>query len=445
VTTPFFDDSLPRLAETIVETLGANALDNGVVLRDAAGRLAFVHDGDSSSVTNPQAIESAVREGLGAYARFGRALLFRDDPGADILLDEESHLRVLVGETYCNLVDRRIVGSGWLESPPKIEPAIPRIVFASLKGGVGRSTAVAVAAADLAQRNKNVLVVDLDLEAPGIGPLLLDEERMPKYGAIDFLIENGIRNIETDVLADFIGTSSLTTGAGGRVDVVPALGSVSLGAPQNILPKLARAMIEDVSDEGISTSVGNKIEKMISALSAQNSYDVVFIDSRAGLAELTAPAVLGLGATVLLFGTAQRQTIEGYQALFAGLNLLAQRDRDEGDLAEWRLMFKAVYAKASLENEVASDFRDELFDLFAGTIYDVESEETEQPITFDIDDSDAPHWPLVIPFSQGFVDFDPVATPNQLTRAFYEQTYRSFIDGLDLIIAQWGKVTEDDQ
>jgi hypothetical protein len=267
---------------------------------------------------------------------------------------------------------------------------------------------------------------------------------MPKYGAIDFLLENGIRNIEAENLADFIGTSSLTTGAGGRVDVVPALGSASLDAPQNILPKLARAMIEDISDEGTSTSVGSKIEKMISALSSQNAYDVVFIDSRAGLAELTAPAVLGLGATVLLFGTAQRQTIEGYQALFAGLRLLAQRDRDDGDPAEWRLMFKAVYAKASLNDGVANRHRDDLFDLFAETIYDLENEETEQPITFDIDDKDAPHSPLVIPFSAGFVDFDPVSTPSQLTRVFYEQIFRSFIDGLDAMIAQRDDAIEEE-
>jgi hypothetical protein len=40
----------------------------------------------------------------------------------------------------------------------------------------------------------------------------------------------------------------------------------------------------------------------------------------------------------------------------------------------------------------------------------------------------------VVPFSQSFVDFDPARDPSQLTRPFYEQTFRPFLDGLDLII-----------
>jgi hypothetical protein len=40
----------------------------------------------------------------------------------------------------------------------------------------------------------------------------------------------------------------------------------------------------------------------------------------------------------------------------------------------------------------------------------------------------------VIPFSQSFVDFDPVRNPGQLTQAFYEQTFRPFLNDIDTII-----------
>jgi hypothetical protein len=143
---PFFDQSLPRLVQTIIATLGAEALDDGVVLRDASGRLAFIHDADASTIVDFDAVEHTIREALGAYARRAPVLLCRDDPGAEFLLEDETPLRMQVEGRDCNLIDRRIVGSGWLDSPPKISPAIPRIVFASLKGGVGRSTALAVAA-----------------------------------------------------------------------------------------------------------------------------------------------------------------------------------------------------------------------------------------------------------------------------------------------------------
>jgi MinD-like ATPase involved in chromosome partitioning or flagellar assembly len=111
-------------------------------------------------------------------------------------------------------------------------------------------------------------------------------------------------------------------------------------------------MIEDIIEDR-TVPVAEKISSMISRITEREQYDAVFIDSRAGLSELAAPAVLGLGATVLLFGTAQKQTIEGYRALFAALRLLAQRDKEQQRDAEWRTMLRPVYAKASLDPRVS--------------------------------------------------------------------------------------------
>jgi hypothetical protein len=217
---------------------------------------------------------------------------------------------------------------------------------------------------------------------------------------------------------------------------VPALGLQANKNPENVLPKLARAMIEDVTKKGEAISVSTQIETMIARLAARAEYDAILIDSRAGLAELAAPAILGLGATALLFGTAQQQTITGYRSLFAALKLLAQRDRVAGGKAEWRLMLKPVYAKASLDEAVAARHQDELYELFADNLYDaeVEGRPIDDDISFSVNDPNAPHWPLVIPFNQNFVDFDSIRNPSQLTMAFYEQTFRPFLNGLDAIM-----------
>lgn len=115
----------------------------------------------------------------------------------------------------------------------------------------------------MARRNKNILVVDLDLEAPGVGDMLLDGERMPHFGTVDYLVENGLGGITDRYLSDFIGTSPLTTPGGGRVDVLPALGKDAIENPSNTLPKLSRAMIEDIDSEGISVPVAAQIADMI--------------------------------------------------------------------------------------------------------------------------------------------------------------------------------------
>lgn len=76
-------------------------------------------------------------------------------------------------------------------------PACPLITFYSYKGGVGRSQTLANVAVALANRGKNVIMVDFDLESPGLhwyfSPLhaperrLGDDELNEKGGLLDWL------------------------------------------------------------------------------------------------------------------------------------------------------------------------------------------------------------------------------------------------------------------
>ncbi len=457
-----FDDALPNLVDLLKKERGNEFVEQGTFLRDADGRLTFfsrhtanqdperTHIAGQGDKAQYNAefhgiasipLAQKIIDALGSYARADRPIVYSDENGLSPLLDSPDCLPLLVNDVFCQLIDRRIVGAGWLTAPKEALLSTPRIVFASLKGGVGRSTALTITAADLARRNLNVLVIDLDLEAPGLGHLLLEGDRAPDYGVIDFLVENGMGGVAYDQLNSFVGTSQLTAGGGGRVDVVPAIGRRSAQYPENILPKLSRAMLEDVGDDG-SISVGQQISGMIDQLTSHGTYDVVLIDSRAGLAELTAPAITGLGATVLLFGTAQTQTIEGYRALFAALRLLAQRDRARGGSANWRLSLRPVYAKASLNNNKAQQFRYDFFDLYSEYLYDAEQpeiiERTNAPasgLRFSREDTVAPHWPLMIPFNPAFVDFDPTREADQLTTQFYQQSFGPFLNAIDSILA----------
>jgi cellulose biosynthesis protein BcsQ len=81
------------------------------------------------------------------------------------------------------------------------------VVFASHKGGVGRSTALAVTAAALSREGYNLIVIDLDLEAPGLGEMLLKE--LPSYGTLDFFVEAGVQDIDDDFLDNLVVPSPL--------------------------------------------------------------------------------------------------------------------------------------------------------------------------------------------------------------------------------------------
>jgi hypothetical protein len=440
-----FDAALPAFVKEIAAQLGVDSLQKGLVVRDTSGRLRFLSSENSLSDERRLEVEQKLSDALGAYVRQGRAVSFGDEPGILAILNDPSAFPLQHDLFTFRLLDRRIVGSAWVDQPHQESDKPPRIVFASHKGGVGRSTALAVTAADLARRNRNILVIDLDLEAPGIGTMLLEDDRTPRLGTIDYLVENSLYRVPDSYLSDFIGTSSLTTAGGGRVDVLPALGTQAASNPANTLAKLSRAMIEAIDFNGDVVPVTSQITDMITRLTHHNPYDVVLIDSRAGLSELAAPAILGLGATVLFFGTAQRQTIQGYAALFAALKLLAQRDRAAGRIAEWRLLFKAVYAKAGLNEQTSARYRDDLYELFANNLYDADDAENpnSDTISFDIDDEDAPHWPLVIPYTHNFTDFDPIQAPTHISTAFYEQAYRPFLDGIDSLIGNKVSGPED--
>ena len=240
MTKTLFDTSLPSLVKTLTQhqQAGTAFVEEGTVLRDASGRLTFFSARPAASEEERHALGKALNDALGPYARAERPIVFADESGARSILESEQRVPIEVDGVFCSLLDRRIVGVGWLDSPRSMLAHPPRIVFATLKGGVGRSTALVVAAADLARRNRNVLVVDLDLEAPGLGNMLLSGDRVPELGAIDFLVEDGLGGVAPELLPSFVGTSDLTKPGGGRVDVVPALGSRSSEYPENVLAKL---------------------------------------------------------------------------------------------------------------------------------------------------------------------------------------------------------------
>ena len=140
------------------------------------------------------------------------------------------------------VVDRRIVGQDWAVGWQAPLPGVPPVLaFHSIKGGVGRSSAVAVLAAHQAERGRNVLVVDLDLEAPGIGALLLAQEDLPQLGVLDWLVETSLRpDAEGELIQQCVGQSQLTQGRG-AVDVLPALGRCAGEAPWDGRPEASAA------------------------------------------------------------------------------------------------------------------------------------------------------------------------------------------------------------
>lgn len=435
-----FDDSLHILLLVIADLLGPDALQRGAVLRDATGRLAFF----SADPLDPAMVERAsqrLRDQLGPYARTDRVVASSDDFGASRVLNDPSAFAVPIDGLRIWLVDRRLVGADWLRAPSPASPPPPRLVFASLKGGVGRSTALAVAAADLASRGLRVLAMDLDMEAPGLGPMLLDAGTLPEYGVLDALVENGLSGLDDAFLADLIGPSALAGGRG-RIDVIPALGRRSLDNPADVLAKIARAYTEDVgAGTGVAT-FRDQISTLLQRFSDPSRYDAILVDARSGLHETTASALLGLGAEVLLFGLDEPQTFQGFRVLFAHL---ARFMGPAGPACEWLSRINLVQGKAPADADQRQAFADRCWDI-ASQVGLGPRQAPAPPVAMPAEpfsdvpwDDEAPDesvlpeedWglrdPVAVVDDPRFRGFDPLARRDLLAEQVYESSFGTLL------------------
>lgn len=95
------------------------------------------------------------------------------------------------------------------------------ITFYSFKGGVGRTMALVNTAVELARRGRKVLLVDFDLEAPGLNTYELLRSEKPRSGIVEYVTE--FRNTHrSPLVTDFIYEARPVGKKGGRLWVMPA-------------------------------------------------------------------------------------------------------------------------------------------------------------------------------------------------------------------------------
>jgi Mrp family chromosome partitioning ATPase len=432
-----FDASLPTLVKILIECFGIGALSRAAVIRDASGRLAAVLS-DPADSGKVELASAEARRKLGAYARSDAVIRDADAPGAQRLLEEAAQVAPIVVEGIAiQLLDRRFVGPDWLKPPAPTATGIPRIVFASLKGGVGRSTALCVVAAHLSRLGRRVLAVDFDLEAPGLGSMLLNQNELPPYGTLDYLVENGLSGIDDKFMADVAGDSFLGS-EGARVTIVPAIGKATFDNPGGALSKIARAYLEQPTADGPAATLSDQLRAMIERFEATGAYDVVLIDARAGLHETTPAAILGLGAEVLLFGIDQPQTFLGYRLLMAHFARFPVDPEDD-----WRERLNFVHARASDNKGACSAARERFHGLYDLVAFQpaTQDEDESEPLTaqdFDMEwddsgdegmDEDLFTLPPVMHIldDRRYADFDPISDRTLLASRTCAITFESLI------------------
>lgn len=401
-----FDEVLPALAEIFQDRwTELQPFLPLLINRDLNGRIRLILD--ASHQPNPEAASHPL---LQLAAVIHSRLVPHVGKANQILLFEDDFSRLMKGSCPFLLIDRdgealpdihvadRLAQEATWESIEDISPAVPRVVYFSIKGGVGRSTALAASAWAMAEAGKRVLVLDLDLESPGLSSSLLPADRQPEYGITDWLVEDLLGNGDA-VIQDLHALSPLSSH--GEIVVVPAHGR----DPGEYISKLGRVWMPSFQADGSRQMWSARLSRLLGELERRHQPDIVLIDSRAGIDEIASACVTDMGAQIIyLFALDGLQTWTGYRLLF-------QHWLQHGVTQKIRQRVQLVGAMMPTWHDNPKQAREELrersYDLFLETLYDDEPASTlhsndSDAFNFDLENPEAPHTPLFIPWNQSF-------------------------------------------
>lgn len=378
-------DSVYQRVETILASMDLTPLQgiDVYLVRDLYGRVRIIADEPASDSVQGALGELATRlsRELGAHGHPPDAsLLILDTPASTLL---GSSARRMSGCMFW--VDRMITGNGWqtVNAPASRRN---RYTLFSVNGGVGRSTTAVVLAWHLAHQGERVLVVDADVESPGLGSTVLDQGAHPEFGIVDWFVEDLVGQA-AHVLDRMVGTPTWAQDLEGSVAVVPAHGR----RPGEYLAKLGRVYLNT------RLPWTERLDRVITSLEEAWQPSIVVIESRSGLHDLAAAAVTDVGAHVMLFATDSASTWSTYEMVFSHWrdHRLAEKMRD-------RLSIVSALTPETGTDQYLARFTERSWHLFRDYLYDgVEPSFPNDAFSFDLRESPAPHSPLAIHWNRG--------------------------------------------
>jgi MinD-like ATPase involved in chromosome partitioning or flagellar assembly len=423
-----FNEALEKAVRITEAHLPAIAEDV-VLIRDLMGRIRVLlkkrRQKKSPKFPAVQALAADLAAELGAYAYPAEDVVFyREELGTVTLPDQKTSTRVAEKDGHLVLLhDRLLVGAQWNAPPVSRTTGPKRFTLFSMKGGVGRSTTAVALAWHLARQSKNVLVVDLDLESPGVGSTLLPQEKLPDYGLVDWFVEDALGQAAS-VEDSLVVTSPLAHDLLGKITVAPSFGKLT----GDYLPKLGRSYLEQ--GPGGPEPWTERLQRLVRKLEQRSDPppDVVLLDSRTGLHDTSAALVLAMGAVTLLFAVDSRQTWTAYDFLF-------KHWQDHPSIDEFRRKLWMVTSMIPESDQKAylRSFRDRSWILFLKIYDDTE----DDAFYFNLEDERAPHAPHLIRWHPGLQTFDPTSAFN---RPAVELAYEAFLKWFDDTLLTEGDV-----
>ena len=236
---------------------------------------------------------------------------------------------------------------------PKL-PGAPVMAFHSYKGGVGRTLsliALAKGIAELYGDKKKVLIIDSDLEAPGLTWMINEGQEHAAISYLDVLSLMHFHDINTELaekIAGLVRKSSST------------IGTEKLETEHYFLPVYReKEQLLDIfsSPEKIIANQNNKyiISEFLSMIGAALKADIVLVDLRAGVTEFSAPFLFDPRVQKYFVTSTSMQSIKGTQMLLEEI-----QQKISGNLWESKILLTMI--PPEMEENTIRQIEDELLE-----------------------------------------------------------------------------------
>lgn len=195
-------------------------------------------------------------------------------------------------------------------------PSLPVVTFYSYKGGMGRSTHLALTATYIARKHgKKIVIIDCDFEAPGFTNFFLEEPSARNYkdGLIEYFNDKQFDNSIN--LNQYSWEASKEFSGDGEIRIIPA-GNLKpyleLDNNQYFQTPL-EAYLEALSRFDLSSTdyIIKQFQSLIEDVQKQLNPDAIFIDSRTGFTDVFGITALQLSSQVVGFFNNSVQTEPG--------------------------------------------------------------------------------------------------------------------------------------
>jgi cellulose biosynthesis protein BcsQ len=267
--------------------------------------------------------------------------------------------------------------------------------FYSYKGGVGRSMALAHVADSFARKGLRVLMIDFDLEAPGLEDYFsVDQESVRANAGLFDLILHYKAEMSSDVP---IVPEDQKFRRLNELFIVPIYPGLPSGGQLDLMPAGRRGSDEQLSEYALGLrqfdwqdfyfNFGGELffEWLRRTLDGQ-LYDLVLVDSRTGVTEMGGICAYQLADTIVVLCASNKQNLKGthdvVRNFFSPRVTMLRAGRS--------LQLLVVPSRMEMRNDaLLKDFRDRFENLFASLA------------PKELADAGLTYWDLMIPYDPG--------------------------------------------